>query len=94
MVDDERDLCDILLFNLRAAGYQAEAAYSAEEALRQIQNSKSSDSKLFDLLLLDVMMPGMSGFELARRLKEELEGICNPRWRGFAIPGLFKRRKA
>ena len=30
VVDDERDLCDILLFNLRAAGYQAEAAYSAE----------------------------------------------------------------
>ena len=70
VVDDERDLCDILLFNLRSAGYQAEAVYSAEEALQQIDNRKSSNSNLFDLLLLDVMMPGMSGFELARRLKE------------------------
>lgn len=64
MVDDERDLCDILLFNLRAAGYQAEAAYSAEEVLPlRIAN--------YDLLLLDVMMPGMSGFELAKHLKED-----------------------
>lgn len=71
VVDDERDLCDILLLNLHAAGYQAEAAYSAEEALQQIVNCKSSNSKLYDLLLLDVMMPGMSGFELAKRLKED-----------------------
>ena len=64
VVDDERDLCDILLFNLHAAGYQAEAAFSAEEALGLMQNR-------YDLLLLDVMMPGMSGFELASRLKED-----------------------
>lgn len=62
VIDDERDLCDILLFNLHMAGYQAEAAYSAEEAL-QLEFAD------FDLLLLDVMMPGMSGFELAERLR-------------------------
>ena len=62
VVDDEQDLCDILLYNLRAAGYQAEAAYSAEEAIEK-------EPSEFDLLLLDVMMPGLSGFELARRLK-------------------------
>lgn len=71
VVDDERDLCDILLFNLQAAGYQADVAYSAEEALQKIVNSQSTDSQSFDLLLLDVMMPGMSGFELARRLKAD-----------------------
>lgn len=63
VVDDERDLCDILLFNLRAAGYQADAAYSAEEALNPAYQ--------YNLLLLDVMMPGMSGFELAKHLKED-----------------------
>ncbi len=63
IVDDERDLCDILSFNLRAAGYQTETACSAEEALQRRPEE-------FHLLLLDVMMPGMSGFELARRLKE------------------------
>ena len=69
VVDDERDLCDILLFNLQAAGYQAEAAYSAEDGLQQIADSWSSNSNPFDLLLLDVMMPGMSGFEMAQQLK-------------------------
>lgn len=64
VVDDERDLCDILLYNLRSAGYRAEAAYSAEEALAGAIGG-------CDLLLLDVMLPGMSGFELARRLKGE-----------------------
>ena len=64
VVDDERDLCDILLFNLQAAGYQAEAVYSAEEVLHH-------SPVQYDLLLLDVMMPGMSGFELARQMKED-----------------------
>ena len=71
IVDDEQDLCDILLYNLRAAGFQAEAAYSGESAWDIIINCKSSNSKCFDLLILDVMMPGMSGFELAERLKSE-----------------------
>ena len=64
VVDDERDLCDILLFNLHAEGFQADAVYSAEEALQL----RIAD---YDLLLLDVMMPGMSGFELAARLKAD-----------------------
>lgn len=62
IVDDEQDLCEILQFNLLAAGYEADVAYSAEEALLK-------DLQTFDLLLLDVMMPGLSGFELAERLK-------------------------
>ena len=62
MVDDEQDLCEILLYNLKAAGYEAEAAYSGEMAM-------DKNPSQYDLLLLDVMMPGMSGFELAKRLK-------------------------
>ena len=64
VVDDEQDLCEILLYNLRAAGFQAEAAYSGEEAMKM-------EPSQYDLLILDVMMPGMSGFELAERLKSE-----------------------
>ncbi len=64
VVDDEPDLCEILVFNLTAAGYDTLSACSAEEAL-QLEPSA------FDLLLLDVMMPGMSGFDLARRLRDD-----------------------
>lgn len=64
IVDDEHDLCEIFQFNLTAAGYEADVAYSAEEAI-----SKGIDG--YDLLLLDVMMPGLSGFELAQRLKAD-----------------------
>ncbi len=62
VIDDELDLCDILLFNLRNAGFTAEAAYSAEEAEKRGVNN-------YDLLLLDVMMPGISGYDFAYRLK-------------------------
>ena len=64
VVDDEPDLLEILEFNLEAAGYEVRTARSAAEALEQ-------DPASADLLLLDVMMPGMDGFALARRLRAE-----------------------
>lgn len=57
VVDDEQDLCEILKFNLETEGYQADTANSGEEAI-------SMDIASYDLLLLDVMMGGMSGFQL------------------------------
>ena len=62
VVDDEQDLCEILKFNLETEGYQIETANSAEEALEK-------DIASYNLLLLDVMMGGMSGFQLAKQLK-------------------------
>ena len=64
IVDDEQDLCEILQFNLISAGYLATVAYSAEETINM-------DVRQFDLIMLDVMMPGISGFELAQRLKDD-----------------------
>ncbi len=64
VVDDEQDLCEILKFNLETEGYQVDTANSAEEAMEK-------DLASYNLLLLDVMMGGMSGFQLAKQLKEK-----------------------
>ena len=62
VVDDETDLTEILKFNLETEGYNVTTAASAEEAL-------TLNIASYNLLLLDVMMGGMSGFALARKLK-------------------------
>ena len=76
VVDDEQALCEILQFNLQANGYEVETANSAEEAVGMRIDR-------FDLLLLDVMMDGMSGFELDKKLRAE----------GLSLPIIFLTAK-
>lgn len=64
VVDDERDITDILQFNLEYEGFEVTAASSAEEALELLDNS-------YSLLILDVMMGGMTGFKMADQLRKE-----------------------
>lgn len=64
VVDDEEDICTILKFNLTKEGYEVLTANSSEEAMKLGLAS-------FDLVLLDVMMGGMSGFDLARMMKKD-----------------------
>lgn len=73
VVDDEKDLCEILQFNLSSEGFDIDVAYSAEEALNK-------PLEQFDLLLLDVMMGGMSGFKLADKIRKDL---------GLQVPIIF-----
>ena len=63
VVDDEQDLLEILKFNLETEGYEVATATSAEEAMQL-------DIASFNLLLLDVMRGGRSGFAMARKLKD------------------------
>ncbi len=66
VVDDEQDLLEILQFNLSSEGFEIDVAGSAEEAL-----SKPLDS--YNLILLDVMMGGMSGYKMADVIRKDLQ---------------------
>ena len=72
VVDDEESLCEILQFNLEVEGYEADVAYSAEQAL-------TMHPERYSLILLDVMMGEMSGFRMAQQLK------ANPATAGVPI---------
>ena len=63
IVDDEQDICEILQYNLETEEYEVVTANSAEEAFQLPLHE-------FSLILLDVMMGEMSGFQMARRLKD------------------------
>ena len=63
LVDDEKDILDLLEFNLDAEGYKTYKARDGEEALK-----KAAD-KLPDLILLDIMLPKKDGYEVLRELR-------------------------
>jgi len=64
VVDDEKDICEILQFNLENEGFAVDTANSAEEALGKL-------SEEHQIILLDVMMGGMSGFKMAEKLRKQ-----------------------
>ena len=66
VVDDEPDLREILQCNLENAGYKVETAESAEEALHKLQPD-------VNLILLDVMLGGISGYRMANKVRNELK---------------------
>lgn len=63
IVEDEQHLADGLCFNLEAEGHEAEVARDGEDALDRLRDDR------FDAVVLDVMLPGMSGFEVARAMR-------------------------
>ncbi|MGD8389381.1 MAG: response regulator transcription factor [Desulfobacteraceae bacterium] len=65
VVDDEEDILELVRYHLDREGYVVTCAATGEDAL------KLARTKSFELLVLDLMLPGMDGLEVARHLKEE-----------------------
>ena len=65
VVDDEIEIAQLIKTLLSQEGMKVYCCYSGEEALTAFQNHE------FDLAILDIMMPGMDGFDLCRRIREQ-----------------------
>jgi two-component system phosphate regulon response regulator PhoB len=72
VVEDEADLAELVAFNLRGEGHQAAVVHDGATALAEIQRNPP------DLVVLDVMLPDISGIEVCRRLRRKPETIRLP----------------
>jgi two-component system, OmpR family, alkaline phosphatase synthesis response regulator PhoP len=71
VVDDEKDIVELVAYNLEREGFKVTRAFDADQALRSIKEKPP------DLVILDLMLPGMSGMDLCRlmRKKPETENV-------------------
>ena len=67
IVDDEKNIVDILKFNLKKDGFDTIEAYDGEQALNLALSEKP------DLILLDIMLPKMDGFTVCRKIRQTME---------------------
>ncbi len=67
VVEDEQHIAEGLRFNIEAEGHSAVLVQDGEEALRELKTSK------YDAVVLDVMLPGINGFDVARALRERAD---------------------
>jgi len=65
IVDDEPDIVDLVTYNLKKDGFRVTTASDGEEALNKIRKDK------FDLVVLDLMLPGIQGVELCRMIRND-----------------------
>jgi two-component system, OmpR family, phosphate regulon response regulator PhoB len=72
IVEDERDLSRVLAYNFKQAGFDVVCAMNGETALRALREER------FDLVILDLMLPDLSGTEVCRRLKQNPETAAIP----------------
>lgn len=63
VVDDEPDIADMVKSRLESNGYSVEVVYTGEEGLKKMKQEQP------DLIVLDVILPGISGYEVCRRIK-------------------------
>jgi DNA-binding response OmpR family regulator len=91
IVDDEEDICMILSYSLQKAGYETLIAHSAEDALALLLPTSNCEYPIannpspISLILLDIMMDGMSGLEMAEKLRSDIGN----RMPGAGIPPII-----
>ncbi len=74
IIEDDADIAESLQYNLRREGYRPVIAESGEKGLRLALDEKNAPS----LIILDLMLPGMTGMELCRRLRRESQTKLTP----------------
>ena len=67
VVEDEKKLCDMIAKSLHLAGYEVDMCNDGEQALEMIY------AELYDLIVLDLNLPGVDGMEILRELRKENE---------------------
>jgi DNA-binding response OmpR family regulator len=65
VVDDDPDVCDLVTYKLEQSGFEVRRASDGDAALREVAQ------RIPDLVLLDIMMPGISGLEVLERLRAD-----------------------
>jgi len=63
VIDDEADIVELVAYNMKKEGFDVETAHDGEEGLKKI------DSKKYDLIFLDLMLPGIQGIELCKMIR-------------------------
>jgi two-component system alkaline phosphatase synthesis response regulator PhoP len=72
MVDDEKDIVDLVAYNLEKEGYETLKALDGEKALQLVR------TKTPDLVVLDLMLPGIQGLEVCKRIRKDPETAFIP----------------
>ncbi len=65
VIDDEKDIVELVSYNLKKEGFAVDAAYDGETALKKIRSAP------YDLVVLDLMLPGVQGLELCRIIRND-----------------------
>lgn len=69
VVDDESDFVELIKLRLETAGFEVLSAYSGKEALEKLKSEK------IDVVLLDILMPGMDGFAVLKKVRKDYKGM-------------------
>jgi DNA-binding response OmpR family regulator len=69
LVDDEQDIVDTIKYSLELRGFNVDVAYDGISALNKAHKQE------YDLMILDVMLPGKNGYQVSRILKDEMEDM-------------------